>query len=151
MNNEKWTRKQFTQSGLSSKRNEGKPLEIQAEAVTKVRWMARGKNGGTWKISRRLLMKELSRVARNNSIFGAQKIESTGHPPYSPGSGSNDFFLFPTVKNKLRGFSSREEAVDAFKMRVLEIPQLEQKKCYKNWFQRTQKYINHPDKCFEKQ
>lgn len=82
-----------------------------------------------------------------------QKIELTGHPPYSPDLAPNDFYLFPTVKNKLRGqrFSSREEAVDAFKMHVLEIPQSEWKKCYENWFQRMQKCIDHHGEYFEKQ
>ncbi|GBP50620.1 Centrosomal protein of 162 kDa [Eumeta japonica] len=39
--------------------------------------------------------------------------ELKGHPPYSPDSAPNDFYLLPSVKNKLRGqrFSSREEAV----------------------------------------
>ena len=37
----------------------------------------------------------------------------------------NDFFLFSYVKDKIRGqrFSTPEEAVDAFRMHVLEIPQ----------------------------
>ncbi|GBP06009.1 Histone-lysine N-methyltransferase SETMAR [Eumeta japonica] len=47
-----------------------------------------------------------------------QKIKLTGHPPYGPDLAPNDFYLLPSVKNKLRGqrFSNREEAVDAFKM-----------------------------------
>ncbi|GBP53966.1 Mariner Mos1 transposase [Eumeta japonica] len=32
-----------------------------------------------------------------------QKIESTGHPPSSPDLSPNDFYLFPSVKNKLCG------------------------------------------------
>jgi len=42
-----------------------------------------------------------------------------------------------------------DEAVDAFKMHVLKIPQW--KKCYENWFKRMQKYIDHRGKYFEKQ
>ncbi|KYN18643.1 hypothetical protein ALC57_09041 [Trachymyrmex cornetzi] len=40
-----------------------------------------------------------------------------GHPPYSPDLAPNDFFLFPNVKNKLRGqrFLSAEEAVERLK------------------------------------
>ncbi|GBP64440.1 Mariner Mos1 transposase [Eumeta japonica] len=54
-----------------------------------------------------------------------QKIELTGRLVYSPNLAPNDFYLFTSVKNKLLGlrFSSREEAVDAFKMHVLEICQ----------------------------
>ncbi|GBP67182.1 PiggyBac transposable element-derived protein 3 [Eumeta japonica] len=61
--------------------------------------------------------------AETVSFLEGQKIELTDHPPYSPDLASNDFYLFPSVKNKLRGqrFSSREEAVDAFEIHVLEI------------------------------
>ncbi|GBP19339.1 Mariner Mos1 transposase [Eumeta japonica] len=82
-----------------------------------------------------------------------QKIELPGHPQYSPDSAPNDFYLFPSAKNKLRGqhFSCREEAVDAFKMHVLEIPQSEWRKRRKNWFQQLQKCIDHHGEYFEKQ
>ncbi|GBP26782.1 hypothetical protein EVAR_81147_1 [Eumeta japonica] len=55
------------------------------------------------------------------------KIELTGHPPCSSDLAPNDFCLFPSVKNKLRGkrFTSREVAVDATKMHVLETLQSE--------------------------
>ena len=39
-------------------------------------------------------------------------------------------------------FSTAEEAVDAFRMHVLEIPQLERQKCFDNWFKRMQTGIN---------
>ncbi|GBP81681.1 Mariner Mos1 transposase [Eumeta japonica] len=54
-----------------------------------------------------------------------QKTELTGHPSYGPDLAPNDFYLFPSVKNKLscQRFSTHEEAVGAFRMHVLEIPQ----------------------------
>ncbi|GBP66474.1 Mariner Mos1 transposase [Eumeta japonica] len=60
---------------------------------------------------------EITRVLRG------QKIELTGHPAYSRDLAPDDFYLSPSVKNKLRGqrFSRREEAVVAFKMYFLEI------------------------------
>ncbi|GBP31649.1 hypothetical protein EVAR_84095_1 [Eumeta japonica] len=72
--------------------------------------------------------------AETTLFLEGQKIELTGHPLYSPDLAPNDFYPLPSVKNKLRGYcySSREEVVDAFKMHVLEIPQSEWKKCYKN-------------------
>ncbi|GBP81000.1 hypothetical protein EVAR_68811_1 [Eumeta japonica] len=78
--------------------------------------------------------------AEKARFLECQKIELTGHPSYSPDLAPKDFYLFPIAKNKLRGqrFSGREEAVDAFKMHVLEIPQAEWKKCNKNWFLRIQ-------------
>ena len=39
-------------------------------------------------------------------------------------------------------FSTPEEAVDAFRMHVLEIPQSEWQKCFDNWFKRIQKCID---------
>ncbi|GBP37375.1 Histone-lysine N-methyltransferase SETMAR [Eumeta japonica] len=51
-------------------------------------------------------------------ILEGQKIELTDHPPYSPDLAPNYFYLFPRVKNKLRGerFPCREEAAEALKM-----------------------------------
>ncbi|GBP58842.1 Histone-lysine N-methyltransferase SETMAR [Eumeta japonica] len=65
--------------------------------------------------------------AETTRFLEGQKIKLTGHPPYSFNLAPNDFYLFPSVKNKLHGqpFSSRKEAVDAFKMYILEIPQSE--------------------------
>ena len=56
------------------------------------------------------------------------------HAQYSPDLASNDFFLFPYIKNKMTGqrFSTPKEAVDAFRMHVLEIPQSEWQKFFDN-------------------
>ncbi|GBP94503.1 Mariner Mos1 transposase [Eumeta japonica] len=72
--------------------------------------------------------------AETTRSLEGQKIELAGHPPYSPDLALDDFYLFPSVKDKLRGqsFLSHEEAVDAFKIYVLVIPQSQWKKCYKN-------------------
>lgn len=91
--------------------------------------------------------------AQTKEFLTDQNIELMGHPPYSPDLAPNDFFLFPHTKNKLRGqrFSTPEEAVDAFKMHVLEVSQSEWKKCFENWFKRMQKCINLNGEYFEKQ
>ena len=76
------------------------------------------------------------------------------HPLYSPDLAPNDFFLFPYVKNKMRSqlFSRPEEAVDALRMHVLEIPQSEWQKCFDNWFKSMQKFIDlNGGEYFEKQ
>ena len=82
-----------------------------------------------------------------------QNIELMSHCPYSPDLSPNDFFLFPRVKNKLRGqrFTTPEEAVEAYKSHVLRIPPSEWKQCFKNWFERIQKCINLKGEYFEKQ
>ncbi|GBP24867.1 Sphingolipid delta(4)-desaturase DES1 [Eumeta japonica] len=86
-----------------------------------------------------------SHMSSDTRFLEDQKIELTGHPPCSPDLAPNDFNLVTIVKNKLRGqrFSSREGAVDTFKMHVLEKLQSEWKKCYKNRFQRMLKCIDH--------
>lgn len=91
--------------------------------------------------------------AQTKEFLTGQNIELMGHPPYSPDLAPNDFFLFPHIKKKLRGqrFSTPEEAVDAFKTLVLEVPQSDWKKCFENWFQRMQKCINLHGEYFEKQ
>ena len=73
--------------------------------------------------------------------------------PYSPDLAPNDLFLFRYVKNKMRGqrFSIPEEAVDAFRMHVLEIPHLEWQKFFNNWFKRMQKCRDLNGEYFEKQ
>ena len=73
-----------------------------------------------------------SHTSAQTTAFSTQNID----PPYSPDLAPNYFFLFPYVKNKMRGqrFSTPKEAVDAFRMHVLEIPQSEWQKCFDNWF-----------------
>ncbi|CAH1986495.1 unnamed protein product [Acanthoscelides obtectus] len=78
-----------------------------------------------------------------------ENVELLDHPPYSP----NDFFTFPKIKIRLRGqrFQSPEEAVDAFKTAVLDLPANEWNKCFENWFERMQMCINLRGEYFEKQ
>lgn len=82
-----------------------------------------------------------------------QNVEWTDHPPYSPDLAPNDFFLFPHIKQKLRGqrFATPEEAVEAFKNHVFEVSESEWKKCFENWFERMQKCIDLHGEYFEKQ
>ncbi|CAH1985888.1 unnamed protein product [Acanthoscelides obtectus] len=82
-----------------------------------------------------------------------ENVELLDHPPYSPVLSRNDFFTFPKIKNRLRGkrFQSPEEAVDAFKNSVLDLPENEWNKCFENWFERMQIFINLRGEYFEKQ
>ncbi|CAH1963441.1 unnamed protein product [Acanthoscelides obtectus] len=82
-----------------------------------------------------------------------ENVELLDHPPYSPDLSPNDFFTFPKIKNRLRGqkFQSPEEAVDAFKNAVLDLPANEWNKCFENWFERMQMCINLRGEYFEKQ
>ncbi|CAH1956064.1 unnamed protein product [Acanthoscelides obtectus] len=69
-----------------------------------------------------------------------ENVELLDHPPYSPDLSPNDFFTLSKIKNRLRGqrFQSPEEAVDAFKNAVLDLPADEWNKCFENWFERMQ-------------
>ena len=48
-------------------------------------------------------------------------------------------------------FLPPEEAVDAFRIHVLEIPQSEWKKCFNNWFKHIEKCLDLNGEYFEKQ
>ena len=76
----------------------------------------------------------------STAFLSTQNIGSMSHPPYSPDLAPNGFFLFPYVKNEMRRqrFSTPAEAVNAFRMHVLEVPQSEWQKCFGNWFKRMQ-------------
>lgn len=91
--------------------------------------------------------------AETMEYLSSQNVELMGHPAYSPDLAPNDFFLFPHIKQKLRGqrFSTPEEAVNAFKMLVSEVSDSEWKKCFENWFKRMQKCIDLHGEYFEKQ
>ncbi|CAH1995216.1 unnamed protein product [Acanthoscelides obtectus] len=59
-----------------------------------------------------------------------ENVELLDHPPYSPDLSHNDFFTYPKIKNRRPGqsFQSPEEAVDAFKNAVLDLPANERNK-----------------------
>ncbi|CAH1986792.1 unnamed protein product [Acanthoscelides obtectus] len=82
-----------------------------------------------------------------------ENVELLDHPAYSPDLSPKDFFTFPKIKNRLRGqrFQSPEEAVDAFKNSVLDLPANEWNKCFENWFERMQMCINLRGEYFERQ
>ncbi|CAH1961298.1 unnamed protein product [Acanthoscelides obtectus] len=82
-----------------------------------------------------------------------ENVELLDPPPYNPDLGPNDFFTFPKIKNRLRGqrFQSPEEAVDAFKNAVLDLPANEWNKCFEDWFERIQMCINLRGEYFEKE
>ncbi|CAH1980565.1 unnamed protein product [Acanthoscelides obtectus] len=82
-----------------------------------------------------------------------ENLELLDHPPYSPDLSPNYFFTFPKIKNRRRDqrFQSPEEAVDAFKNAVLDLPANEWNKCFENWFERMQMCINLRGEYFEKQ
>ena len=66
-----------------------------------------------------------SHTAHQTTDYLKEKnIELMSHCPYSPDLSPNDLLVFPKGTDKMRGqrFPSLEEAVEAFKMHVSEIP-----------------------------
>ncbi|XP_031622994.1 histone-lysine N-methyltransferase SETMAR-like [Contarinia nasturtii] len=90
---------------------------------------------------------------KTNDYLTAQSIDLLHHPPYSPDLAPCDFFLFPKVKDQMRGmrFSSPEEAVDAYKMHIFEMSNSDWHNCYEEWFHRMNKCIDVAGEYFEKQ
>lgn len=88
-----------------------------------------------------------------DAYLKAENVELMTHPPYSPDLAPCDFFLFPKIKDKLRGlrFTSPEMAVNAFHEAINEVPKEDWAHCFTQWFQRMQKCVNSGGIYFEKQ
>ncbi|CAH2017701.1 unnamed protein product [Acanthoscelides obtectus] len=134
---------------------EEKPTKMVATFVSKAGHLA------TIRLNEQITLRKINPERRiilhqdNASSHTAQKtrqylteenVELLDHPPYSPDLSPNDFFTFPKIKNRLR-----EEAVDAFKNAVFDLPTNEWNKCFENWFERMQMCINLRGEYFEKQ
>ncbi|CAH2014487.1 unnamed protein product [Acanthoscelides obtectus] len=87
------------------------------------------------------------RIILHQGSASSHTAQKTIHPDLSP----KDLFTFLKIKNRLRGqrFQSPEEAVDAFKNAVLDLPANEWNKCFENWFERMQMYVNLREEYFE--
>ena len=73
---------------------------------------------------RRISLHHDNASSQTTAFLNTQNIYLMSHPPYSPDLTPNDFCLFPYVKKKWsQHFPTPEEAVVAFRMHVLEIPQ----------------------------
>lgn len=92
-------------------------------------------------------------TAVNTLDFLAGKgIQLLTHPPYSPDLAPCDFFLFPKVKEKLRGkqFLSAEEAVEAYRHELESLTVMDYGMCFASWFRRMKLCIEHNGEYFEK-
>lgn len=89
---------------------------------------------------------------KTRDFLDSTPVKLLGHPPYSPDLAPCDFFLFPKIKNQLKGiqFSSPEDALAAFEQAVNEVSAADWKKCFENWFRRMNLCIEAGGKYFEK-
>ena len=55
--------------------------------------------------------------AQTRDILSTQNVDLMSHPQYSLDLAPNNYFLFPNIKNKLRGqrFSTPDEAIEQHK------------------------------------
>lgn len=89
---------------------------------------------------------------RTIDYLATSNVELLGHPPYSPDLAPCDFYLFPKIKEKLKGkrFMNAEEAVAAYRDAIEETPKDEWAKCFSQWFHRMQRCIDVNGQYFEK-
>ena len=111
-----------------------------------------------WTISVRVHVTPRQRARTHQSCSGVQEttralgIELLPHPPYIPDSAICDFWLFPNMKDVLRGkkYESREELEVPITttLRGMSRDGLEHVFC--SWTERWQKCISSRGKYFEK-
>ena len=86
-------------------------------------------------------------------FLSENSIQLVSHPPYSPDLAPCDFFLFPSVKEKIRGtnFDSADDATCAFIEAISDVNQETWAHCFEMWFYRMKLCIEAHGECFEKQ
>ena len=64
--------------------------------------------------------------------------------PYLPDLAPNVYFLFPFIKNKIRGqrFNSSEEVIETYMCHAAAMSLSEWYNCFENWFTQVQKCIS---------
>lgn len=77
------------------------------------------------------------------SFLTSKGIPTLSHPPYSPDLAPSDFWLFPRVKQTLKG--KRFESTDEIKQKTTSclraIPKQDFFRCFENWQQRWSKCV----------
>ncbi|KAI6646873.1 hypothetical protein LOD99_9142 [Oopsacas minuta] len=76
---------------------------------------------------------------RTREFLESSGLKALPYPPYSPDLAPCDFWLFPRLKDQLRGrrFSTTEELRGALFQAIGDIPKEEWKKCFDDWFTRV--------------
>ncbi len=89
--------------------------------------------------------------AQTLDFLAQENVQLVSHPPYSPDLAPCDFFLFPKVKEKLRGirFVNANAAVDAYIDVIKGMGDYEWRLCFQKWFDRMKSCIESQGKYFE--
>ena len=92
------------------------------------------------------------KAAATVAALTENKVKILPHPPYSPDLAPCDFFLFPFVKERLRGihFESPEAAVHAYEREISTMEPEIWHNCFNSWFSRMKLCIQAGGEYFEK-
>jgi histone-lysine N-methyltransferase SETMAR len=93
-------------------------------------------------------------TAKNTCHFlEASKIKLLPHPPYSPDLAPCDFYLFPKLKENLRGirFETKEDLHNAVIAGLKSFTKADLHACWEKWISRMNKCIKFDGEYFEKQ
>lgn len=82
----------------------------------------------------------------------SQRVKLMGHPAYSPDLSPCDFWLFPKIKEQLRGkdFQDLSELQGALEEQMNSLQKEDFYQCYEQWFERMDKCIRVQGQYFEK-
>jgi [histone H3]-lysine36 N-dimethyltransferase SETMAR len=92
------------------------------------------------------------KASKTMDFLKENQIHLVGHPPYSPDLAPCDFYLFPKVKESLRGikFKSPDAALERYLEVLEDLSPDDWKKIFESWFQRMEKCIECNGTYFEK-
>jgi histone-lysine N-methyltransferase SETMAR len=79
-------------------------------------------------------------------------VQLLPHPPYSPDLAPCDFFVFPRVKDRLRGnrFNTAEDAIEAYESALQSLGEADWHSCFETWFLRMNRCVHACGEYFEK-
>jgi len=82
----------------------------------------------------------------------SKELQILAFPPYSPDLAPCDFYLFPKIKDILRGkrFDDEEEAVKAFEEEIRKLKSKDWQGCFDVWFGRMRSCVDLKGEYFEK-
>ncbi len=91
------------------------------------------------------------RALMNRAALNEAGVQLLRHPPYSPDLAPSDFWLFPRVKQVLRGrrFQNLAQLEDAVVMVLCSIPAAEFAEAFQDLRRRWEKCIAHAGEYFE--
>ena len=91
-------------------------------------------------------------AAKTLNFLAENSVQLVSYSPYSPDLAPCDFFLFPNVKEKIRGirFDSPEGARLAFQEAIWTLPEDRWHNCFDSWFHCMKLCIESSGKYFRK-